>query len=124
MDFEHCRMGYGWILRDAAGVVKGAATSTVQGIYSVREAEAIGAREALSWIKNKGWSQVVLETDAQVVTNAMVAYQNFTPFGMIIAEVRGLLKHLPLVRFVFTKRNANVSAHLLAKYALCNSGEG
>ncbi|XP_019177735.1 PREDICTED: uncharacterized protein LOC109172940 [Ipomoea nil] len=124
MDFEHCRMGYGWILRDAAGVVKGAATSTIQGIYSVREAEAIGAREALSWIKNKGWSQVVLETDAQVVTNAVVADQNFTPFGMIIAEVRALLEHLPLVRFVFTKRNANVSAHLLAKYALCNSGEG
>ncbi|XP_019190793.1 PREDICTED: uncharacterized protein LOC109185268 [Ipomoea nil] len=118
MDFEHRRMGYGWILRDEEGVVMGAATTMIEGIYSVKEAEAIGAPEALSWIKRGGWPRVVLETDAQMVTNAVSAGQNYTPFGAIIDEIRKHLMQLPLTHFVFVKRDANVLAHFLAKYAL------
>ncbi|XP_019185257.1 PREDICTED: uncharacterized protein LOC109180227 [Ipomoea nil] len=124
MDFDHHLMGYGWIVRDSEGVVKGTALSTIEGIYSVKEAEAIGAREALSWIKKNGWSRIVLETDAKVVTSAVIVGQNYTPFGAIIDEIREHLEHLPLVRFVFVKRAANVPAHTLAKYALSFSGEG
>ncbi|XP_019160043.1 PREDICTED: uncharacterized protein LOC109156647 [Ipomoea nil] len=124
LDFDAHSMGFGWLLRDAAGVVMGAAISMIKGIYFVKEAEAIGAREALSWIKKNGWSRVVLETDAQVVKNAVFTGQHCTPFGAIINDIRMQLKQLPLVNFVFAKCEANVPSHNLAKYALSNSGEG
>ncbi|XP_019151923.1 PREDICTED: uncharacterized protein LOC109148642 [Ipomoea nil] len=124
MDFGRSRMGFGWILRDSEGIVKGAAMSMMVGIYSVKEAEAIGAREALSWIKKKGWSHVILETDAEVVTKAVHERQNHTPFGAIMNDIRTLLLLLPYVSFIFAKRDANLPAHFLAKFALCNSVEG
>lgn len=54
MDFLRRKVGFGWILRDSTGVVIGVIMLKQEGIFSVREAEAIGAREALSWQKQHG----------------------------------------------------------------------
>lgn len=81
MDFVNRRMGVGWVIRDSEGVVKGVVRSKMEGLFTVREAEAMGVRKALSWIKSKGWSGIIVETDAQVVATAVKQGENINPFG-------------------------------------------
>ncbi|XP_031090908.1 uncharacterized protein LOC115995902 [Ipomoea triloba] len=90
------------------------------GVYLVREAVAMGAREALSWIKKIGWPRIVLETDAQLVTNAVQKGLNITPFGEIIDDIRLLLGSIEDSSITFVRRSANETAHVLARKALCN----
>ncbi|XP_031099683.1 uncharacterized protein LOC116003882 [Ipomoea triloba] len=124
MDSERRRMGFGWAVRDASGVLLGMAMLTMEGLYSVKEVEAMGAREALSWLKAKGWQSVILETDAQVVTNAVRGGKNLTPFGAIIDDIRSYLNDLPYVHFQFVKRSGNMVAHTVAFHALHYSAGG
>ncbi|XP_019189430.1 PREDICTED: uncharacterized protein LOC109183825 [Ipomoea nil] len=89
-----------------------------EGMHTVREAEAMGTREALSWIKEKGWKRVILETDALIVTQAVAGGNNISPFGSIIEDIRELMRQLPMVCFRFVPRRKNMVAHTLAKHAL------
>lgn len=54
MDVHRRRMGFGWVCHDEMGLMKGVHMTNMRGLYSVREAEIMGAREALSWLKQKG----------------------------------------------------------------------
>lgn len=119
MDFEHRCMGFGWVVRDHEGVVQGVVMKKVVGLYSVKEAEAMGAREALSWIKRKGWNKVIVESDAQVVTRAVEKGDWRTPFGAIVRDIRLLLDHLMLVTLCFVRRDSNTVSHGVAKMSLC-----
>lgn len=78
LDFGGQRMGLGWVLRDGEDIVIGAAKSTVEGLFTVLETEAMGAQEALSWIKRRGWSRVVVQSDAQAVTKAVANGEHIT----------------------------------------------
>ncbi|XP_031127561.1 uncharacterized protein LOC116029654 [Ipomoea triloba] len=64
MDYVNYRMGFGWVVRGGEGEVVGVGWRLVRGVFSVREAEAVGVREVLSWVKGKGWERVIVETDA------------------------------------------------------------
>ncbi|XP_031116479.1 uncharacterized protein LOC116020131 [Ipomoea triloba] len=120
LDEGRGHMGFGWVVRDAEASVVGVGLRKTPGVYSVREAEAMGAREALSWIKRRGWTHIVLETDAQLVTNAVRKGLNITPFGAIIDDIRLLLRSIEGSSIIFVRRSANETAHVLARKALCN----
>ncbi|XP_031125130.1 uncharacterized protein LOC116027568 [Ipomoea triloba] len=122
MDFANSRMGFGWVVRDDAGVIHGVVMRTVEGLFSVREAEAMGAREALSWIKGRGWQHVIVETDAQVVANAVQTGGNYTPFGGLIDEICELLHQFESASLVFISRKFNMPAHVIAKRSLSMVG--
>lgn len=93
MDFQHGRMGFGWVVRDEEGIVQGVAMQTIDGTFTVREAEAMRVREALSWIKKRGCQWVILETDAQVFTKAMQrGGGSLSPYGGLINEICILLQ--------------------------------
>nr|GMD40948.1 ribonuclease H [Ipomoea batatas] len=118
MDYDNCNMGFGWIVRDATRVVLNVVRFTISGRFSeyfwwgcesprpvglwpapprqpVLTALAIGAREALSWIKQMGWQK----------------------------EIKMVLCQLPQVRFVFVPLSRNGPTHVLARNALCNYGK-
>ncbi|XP_031116785.1 uncharacterized protein LOC116020451 [Ipomoea triloba] len=118
MDYENGCMGLGWVVRDHEGEVQGVAMRKVVGLYSVPEAEAMGAREALSWIKRKGWEWVIIESDAQLVTRAVDGVELNTPFGVIVRDVRALLNHFESATFGFVRRGGNMVAHELARRSL------
>ncbi|XP_019154601.1 PREDICTED: uncharacterized protein LOC109151138 [Ipomoea nil] len=131
---EHWTLSYadsltGWLEEMWTGLAKHLLEKIVimhakKGLFAVREAKAIVAREALSWLKDHGWQRFVLETDVQVVTHVVTAGQSNTPFGFIIQEIRTLLRHMPLVEFRFVPRSRNMIAHSLARHALNYEGEG
>ncbi|RAL43227.1 hypothetical protein DM860_015117 [Cuscuta australis] len=51
-------MGVGFIARNDLGVFLAAKNKSFRGSYGPKEAEAVAVKEALSWIKSKGWMQV------------------------------------------------------------------
>ncbi|XP_073153987.1 uncharacterized protein [Henckelia pumila] len=66
------RMGFGCILRDHLGLVVAAIHGVILGSFSPSTAEALGIREALSWIKDTNVSNVIVESNALVVINALI----------------------------------------------------
>uniref|UniRef100_A0A803QD58 RNase H type-1 domain-containing protein n=1 Tax=Cannabis sativa TaxID=3483 RepID=A0A803QD58_CANSA len=110
--------GLGGLARDANGHLIEAFCLHKPGCVQPSLVEAIGVKEALSWIKTKGWEHVILETDSLVVVQALqsnVVMQSL--FGSTITYCRNLLKSLPYVNVCFVKRSANNAAHCLARGA-------
>ncbi|VFQ67010.1 unnamed protein product [Cuscuta campestris] len=64
-------MGVGFIARNELGVFLAAKNTSFRGSYGPREAEAVAVKEALSWIKSKGWMQVEIEIDCKEVVDAL-----------------------------------------------------
>ncbi|KAK6126239.1 hypothetical protein DH2020_040011 [Rehmannia glutinosa] len=108
--------GIGMIIRDDVGVFVVARTFWVQGIYEVREAEALGVREALSWIRSLRLSKVVIETDAKYVVDGLLSsVMGDSEFDTILYECRKLLQGEPDLSVGFVRRGGNKVAHRLAK---------
>ncbi|KAM6552999.1 hypothetical protein CsatB_013761 [Cannabis sativa] len=59
--------GDGIVARDEHGYMLEGVSRLCHGNIRPELAEAIGVREALSWIKDKQWPNVILETDCLVV---------------------------------------------------------
>ena len=74
----------------------GEISKTINGLFTVREAEALGIREVLSWVKQKRWSHVVVEMDALQVYLALTNHQqDLSPFGLIISDCIQLQAEIP-----------------------------
>ena len=85
--------------------------------------EALGVREALSWIKDRGQMKVIIETDCLRVVQAMRSRDvDFSPFGLIIQDCTFILVTLRDVKVVFVKRSANSVDHTLVRAAVSMSG--
>lgn len=68
---EDGKVGYGCVVRDDTGRFVAGMQGLLIGLFSPSVAEAMGIREALSWLKRSGIDQVVLESDALGVINAI-----------------------------------------------------
>ncbi|KAM6564548.1 hypothetical protein CsatB_024546 [Cannabis sativa] len=118
--FESNRdFGYGMVARDEHGFLVEGVSKLCHGHVRPELAEAIGVREALSWIKNKQWTQVTLETDCLVVVQAIRnPTRMISLFGDVIRECQNLLVVLRGVSISFVKRSANLVAHKIARAAI------
>ena len=77
--------------------------------------EALGLREVLSWMKNQGMTNVVLEIDAQSIVQAPPSCATDTSYlGIILQDCNGFLSAIIKAHVVFVKRSANMVAHTLA----------
>lgn len=104
--------GFGWVLRDHEGRMMAAPTHSIPGLVDPCAAEALGIREVLSWIKNRGLSKIVVESDALVVVNAINgSTPDFYIFGLIVEDCCSLRKEVPSLNFVFVRRFENQVAH-------------
>ncbi|KAL8106117.1 uncharacterized protein LOC141680879 [Apium graveolens] len=109
---------YSLVARNSKGELIHAKSRCRLGQAAPDSAEAMGVREALSWIKEQQYRDVVLETDCLVVvqalrgSGALLSY-----FGRIIVECKKLLEELKdrNVSVIFVKRSANKVADFLAK---------
>ncbi|XP_063936295.1 uncharacterized protein LOC135147291 [Daucus carota subsp. sativus] len=70
-DDENC-FGFGCVARDHSGRLLGAKAASKIGKTSADLAEVIAVKEALSWVKTKQWSKVVVvESDCMKVVQAL-----------------------------------------------------
>nr|GMC64734.1 uncharacterized protein LOC109164833 [Ipomoea batatas] len=115
-------MGLGCVLRDEDGNFIAALCTPWKGKLLAKEAEALGVREALSWIKQLNYTHVEVEMDAANVLHEINHPQGFSPVKVLIHDVKEIARSVPHVIFSFVKRSANRVAHELAR-AACSMSE-
>ncbi|KAK6123061.1 hypothetical protein DH2020_043213 [Rehmannia glutinosa] len=106
------------VIRDDRGEFVVARSVLFPGFYQVREAEAIGVREALSWTKNLGLKYLILETDVKYVVDGLTNIEKgMSEYDILLKECQLLLQSKPAFSVTFVRRNGNMVAHALAKEA-------
>lgn len=114
------RYSYAIVARDHEGAMMEAMSSCRPGSLNPETAEAIGIREALSWVKSKNWPATVVETDCLSVVQAIRCSSiNLSYLGRVIDQCKQLLVDLKSrnVTLKFVKRSANLVAHYIARYS-------
>jgi ribonuclease HI len=120
LDVRKGVVGLGILARDKRGRVQGACSVTMKVTTSAPEAEALAALHAMIFTKEKEYSGVVFEGDAQTIVNAVNSSQPCdSSYGHFIEDAKRGLCSLGNSMFVHVKREANVAAHTLAR-AACN----
>ncbi|KAM6555534.1 hypothetical protein CsatB_002553 [Cannabis sativa] len=115
--------GIGLVARDRHSPLVEARMECFLDRVNPEVAEAIGVREALSWIKNRNWPRVVVETDCLTVVQALrSSVHMISLFGQIINECKQLMLELGHVSVFFVERPANVVAHSFARAFHFHSG--
>ncbi|KAM6576521.1 hypothetical protein CsatB_028358 [Cannabis sativa] len=115
--------GFGIVARDHFGNCLEARAGCFGGVYSAAVIEALGIKEALSWIKTKNWDYVVVETDSLVTVQAIRSSQTVgSTFDLIIQDCRSALFSLPNVHLYFIKRSTNRAAHYVARQSRFYAG--
>ncbi|KAM6568954.1 hypothetical protein CsatB_016939 [Cannabis sativa] len=110
------KFGFGCIARNHHGHLLEARSVSRWGCVLPEIAEVIGIKEALSWIKTRGWDRVVVETDALVVVQAINSSVHMpSQFGLLVEDCRSILLSLNNVVVSFVNRSANRAAHSLAR---------
>lgn len=71
--FQDGSIGVGCVMRNSQGVFLGARCCRLVGAWSPRVAEAIGMKEALSWVLKRRNQRCIMETDSQVLVAACKA---------------------------------------------------
>uniref|UniRef100_A0A803QNR4 RNase H type-1 domain-containing protein n=1 Tax=Cannabis sativa TaxID=3483 RepID=A0A803QNR4_CANSA len=80
---EASRFGFGMVDKDYTGKLLDACCQSAHGHLNVAAAEALGVKEALSWIKGKQWHHVEIETDSKLTMQAvrsLIIMKSFSAF--------------------------------------------
>ncbi|XP_074352565.1 uncharacterized protein LOC141691704 [Apium graveolens] len=98
--------GMGIVVRDAEGKFLMVVSRQRDGLVSPREAEALCLKEALSWLKDKGLSKCIFETDSQLLARACKGVYGRSYFHSIVSDCVELFKQFSevLVSFVYSLR--------------------
>ncbi|KAK9092874.1 hypothetical protein Syun_027785 [Stephania yunnanensis] len=111
------------IIRVDSGAFIAAMGECFVGVFEPKEAEAIGVREALSWLKEGNMLQVTIETDAQVVVQPLSSNsKDLSYFGSLIDDCTELLTDMLSYKVCFVGRSANLAARKIAREASSRPG--
>ena len=110
------KYSFAGIVRDHEGNLVEAFSVCRVGSVSLELGEAMGVREALSWIKKRSWQQVEVETDSLLVVQVLMSSMSMVSyFGVVIDDCKALWKDLVSVSICFVKCLANETVNALAK---------
>jgi ribonuclease HI len=113
-------LAWGWCIRDAAGSFVEAGSGTCSFKVSVAEGEAKALLEAMrvACAHGHGWSNIVFESDSKTVVDVVHTNQHgISEFNSIISSITSILHCYTNYEVKFTKRQANMAAHTLARVA-------
>ncbi|CAN1839705.1 hypothetical protein LINPERHAP1_LOCUS35841, partial [Linum perenne] len=109
----------GFVLRDEAGSVLFAGGRSLPHFTDVFTVEAFAVREALRWCISRSMIHMDIEGDVAMVTNHILNKKLLhLRAGVIIQECKLLLARYPSIRCLSVRREANTSAHNVARQAL------
>ncbi|KAL8554186.1 hypothetical protein ACS0TY_002410 [Phlomoides rotata] len=76
----------------------------------------MGFMEALSWVKDLGLQNVVIEGDSKIVIDAInLNVEGVSAFHDVISTCRLLVSEFNNCSILFAKREANIMAHTFAR---------
>ncbi|XP_074364363.1 uncharacterized protein LOC141705221 [Apium graveolens] len=106
----------GMVIRDHTGTFIEGKVMSFPSPESVFAAEAIGMREALSWIADKGLHKVTFESDSLLTVKALQNREdNQLEVGHILSSCLDWLTGNPSFVVSFVKRHVNKVAHELER---------
>uniref|UniRef100_A0A803NKP8 RNase H type-1 domain-containing protein n=1 Tax=Cannabis sativa TaxID=3483 RepID=A0A803NKP8_CANSA len=113
------QFGIGFVICNAQGVLIEGVTKLFNGSTTPELVEAMGVKEALSWIKRNQPCKVILETDCLVFIQALrSSIEMIFMFGQVVKDCKVLLKELKSVSIFFIRRSTNKVAHSFARASL------
>jgi hypothetical protein len=110
--------GWGFVIRDEFGVVRGAGAGRLQYLGSALQAEIEACSEAVQAAVVWGMGRIQLETDSLILAKALEskAY-DLAPEGVMLRDIRSFLQlNFIQVNVVHVNRMCNGVAHTLATY--------
>ncbi|XP_031121223.1 uncharacterized protein LOC116024469 [Ipomoea triloba] len=109
-------MGYGAVLRNHQGQFVAALSGRLFCDRDPYLAESIAVKEALTWLKDRGTENVILETDClNFCNNFNSARRDFSYVGLIIKQCRVIARDIGITLVRHVNRSANQVAHELAR---------
>ncbi|KAL0013751.1 hypothetical protein SO802_000820 [Lithocarpus litseifolius] len=117
--FPHVKKsGIGVVIRNHQGLVIASCSKLVNQELCSEDIEAKAACWALSFALDVGMKRAVLEGDSLIVIKGLREEERMlTPMGLLIEEAKQLSLHFEKLLYSHAKRDCNVLAHSLAKYA-------
>ncbi len=109
----------GVIIQDGRGLPIAALCKQFQCLYTINDAEAIAAREAVTFAREIGILDAEVEGDSLTICNALKNWDSvFVSIGDIIDEAHLLAGAFQQISFSHVKRDDNCTIHMLARRAL------
>lgn len=97
-----------------------------QASCSMSCGEAMVVKEALSWLKAMGYSQILLEFDCMHMVNAIYSlHPDSSYFSTLVNDIKVLLSDMENISIVFIKKSMDQCVHHLTKafVSLTNSND-
>ena len=92
---ESSSIGVGCVLRNSSGEFIATKAMSIYQKLGPKEAETMGVREALSWIKQISLAKVLVEMDSQVVFNALkISSPATSPFNLLIKDCQEMVNSM------------------------------
>ncbi|XP_019186011.1 PREDICTED: uncharacterized protein LOC109180755 [Ipomoea nil] len=114
---------FGFIVLDNDSSYVVAANGPLSCPHDPPLAEAMALREALSWLKDNGYSGGRLYTDSSVLVSGLKCASSFRNyFGFILLSCNRLINAMPGTLVSFVNREANHVAHSLSKHISAVAG--
>jgi ribonuclease HI len=108
--------GWGFVIRDAAGWVRGAGAGKLNHLASAAQAEAMACLEAVQAAAGWGMGNVQIESDSQNLIKAVQCTESdLTHEGILYREIRAFVSsNFISSNFQFCPRTCNKVAHAMA----------
>lgn len=118
-----CKEGYGWVLRDFAGLLQAAGGEGGLIFNNPMMVEVAAVRAALQVCLELGCIEVGVESDSQtVIRMANREYVIDATLECFFHDIRFLASQLGRVTFACVKRHGNAAAHAIALYVTSHGG--
>ncbi|KAB2633279.1 hypothetical protein D8674_029526 [Pyrus ussuriensis x Pyrus communis] len=112
-----CKGGYGWVMRDFAGLLQVAGGEGGLFFNTAAMAEAAAIRAALLVCLELGYVDVEIESDSQVIITMLNGkYGVDATLECYIHDIGRLVSQLQGGRFGFVKWKGNAAAYVVASY--------
>ena len=116
------KSGIGIVIRDNNSLVMASMSKLLPQLYTPMEIEALVASTALEFASELGFGLSILETDSQVLANAL---RNNSPYlssnGLLMEDIRFNASLFNQLLYSHIKREGNKVAHNLARHSICIS---
>ncbi|GAU21829.1 hypothetical protein TSUD_176750 [Trifolium subterraneum] len=114
--------GWGWCIRGSNGQFILAGSNILFEKLNIMEGEAMAIKEAMCESIQRGFTQVIFESDSKLVVDAILTRNvGVSELYSIISCIQSMLLSHPNFEVKFVKRQANMVAHTLARAAYSKS---
>ncbi|XP_031127667.1 uncharacterized protein LOC116029767 [Ipomoea triloba] len=111
-------VAFGAVVRDSNGKFVAACGGSLLCVSDPFVAEAMAIKEALTWIKDRGMTHVILETDCLNFCNSFNSILlDLSYVGLIIKQCKLIARDIGDIVVHHVRRSANQVAHVLARAA-------